>query len=252
MFSSEHSDSLRELANFLPGVRMSDRFFTEQPLGVGEISLDGPEAHHLSTVRRFEAGEVVTLFNGDGAEYPAEILSVAKKSVVLQVTQRLERCRELAHPVWIASAVPKADRADFLIEKLTELGVTVWIPLLCERSVVMPKEAKREKFERAVIEASKQCGRNTLMQIEPPCRLSDLVQRVGLPEKRYFLHPTEQTGSIAASSGVIAAIGPEGGFSLQEVELFLAKGWQGLQLGSRILRIETAAIAVATLLALHQ
>jgi 16S rRNA (uracil1498-N3)-methyltransferase len=226
---------------------MSDRFYTAQPLGVGEVSLDGAEAHHLGAVRRFESGEWVTLFNGDGAEYPAQILSVGKKSVVLQVRERCEVSRELPGEVIIASAVPKADRADFLLEKLTELGATTWIPLICERSVVLPKDTKREKFERAVIEASKQCGRNTLMKVESPKKLADLLSWDGLPVRRLFLHPSDSRLSRTTEIvSTIAAIGPEGGFSPAEVEQFQKSGWLAWSLGPRILRVETAALAAAT------
>lgn len=227
---------------------MADRFFTDQPLAPGEITLDGPEAHHLSAVRRFAPGEAVTLFNGDGAEYPAEVLAVYKKSVSLVVIDRREVNRERPWPLVVASAIPKADRADFLLEKLTELGATAWIPLICERSVVVPREAKREKLQRAVIEASKQCGRNTLMLVEPPRSIAELI-RSTTTEERYFLHPGEASQErVAPTRPRIAAIGPEGGFSPAEVQALHQAGWQPLTLGPRILRIETAAIAACLVL----
>src|SRR4051812_18068883 len=134
---------------------MSDRFYTPQPLAPGEFVLDGAEAHHLAAVRRFAPGDRVTLFNGDGFDYPAEVVAVGKKSASLAVLDRLAADRELSFPLVVASAVPKGDRGDYLIEKLTELGVTRFVPLVTARSVVQPKS---DKFARAVIEASKQCG----------------------------------------------------------------------------------------------
>src|SRR5262249_40375652 len=132
---------------------MAERFFTSDPLAPGEYVLTGAEAHHISTVRRFGLGDRVVLFNGDGNEYAAEVVGVAKKAVTLNVLSVAAIDRELAFPLVVASALPKGDRADFLVEKLTELGVTQFIPLVTARSVVVPKESAVEKFRRAVIEA---------------------------------------------------------------------------------------------------
>src|SRR5205823_3748468 len=103
---------------------VSDRFFTLDPLGSGEYVLTGPEAHHLTTVRRFAPGDRIVLFNGDGHDYPSEIVSVNKRTVALNILAPVAVDRELPCPLVIGSALPKGDRADFLIEKLTELGVT--------------------------------------------------------------------------------------------------------------------------------
>src|SRR5262249_10621327 len=159
------------------------RFFSELPLGPGETVLDGPEAHHLAHVRRLGPGDRVTLFNGDGKAYRAVIESVAKKSVRLHVEAVEEPRTELGFSLEVASAMPKGARADYLIEKLTELGVTDFVPLQTERSVAHPREAKVEKLQRAVIEASKQCGRNVLMRVHPPAAWSTYCAREGLPRQ---------------------------------------------------------------------
>src|SRR5262249_15114396 len=144
---------------------MADRFYVNCPLAAGPVVVAGPEAHHLATVLRARPGNAVCLFNGDGAEYPAVIIEVHKKQVILDVTGRSTPKRELDFRLEVAAPMPKGDRGDFLVEKLTELGVTRFVPLRTERSVVHPKATDR--LERAVIEASKQCGRNVLMQIAP-------------------------------------------------------------------------------------
>lgn len=228
---------------------MSDRFYTSDALSPGEYQLTGPEAHHISTVRRFQPGDRITLFNGDGLEYPSEILSVGKKSVALAVLEPLAVDRELPFPLIVASALPKGDRADFLIEKLTELGVTRFIPLATARSVVQPKESVVEKFGRAVIEASKQCGRNRLMSIDFPKTMRTLVQESSLPVMRTALHTGPGLATLGASGGRAIAVGPEGGFTSDELALALASGWTAASLGPRVLRIETAAIAAAAVLA---
>ena len=94
---------------------MSDRFYFDGPLGPGDVTLEGPEAHHLSAVRRFVAGDAVTLFNGDGHEYPARILEIGKRRVTVHVTDARSPGRELGFPLHIASALPKGDRGDFLV-----------------------------------------------------------------------------------------------------------------------------------------
>jgi 16S rRNA (uracil1498-N3)-methyltransferase len=225
---------------------MADRFFTPERLPPGPLVLQGDEAHHLANVRRFQPGERITLFNGDGCDYPAQVLHVQKKAVTVEVFSALPVNREVGFPLVVASALPKGDRADYLIEKLVEVGVTRFVPLITARSVVHPKESKGEKFQRAVIEASKQCGRNVLMTVDPPQKWTAFLQRLDLPALRYVLHTsaTDTALSVARNpAGVVLAVGSEGGFSPEEV--MQAEGWSVLSLGPRVLRIETAAVVAA-------
>jgi 16S rRNA (uracil1498-N3)-methyltransferase len=227
---------------------MAERFYTPDSLGPGEYHLTGAEAHHLTTVRRFASGDRIVLFNGDGNEYSAEILSIGKKSVTLNISSSTFVDRELPFPLVVASALPKGDRADYLIEKLTELGVTRFEPLIAARSVVVPKVSVVEKFRRAVVEASKQCGRNCLMAIDSPSRWSEFLNTTG-PGPRILLHAGSGAPRLSPAMGVGAtiAIGPEGGFTEEEVNQAIAAGWQIAAIGSRVLRIETAAVAAAAL-----
>lgn len=232
---------------------MANRFYTEQLLHPGLFIMTGDEAHHMNTVRRFQQGDFVVLFNGNGHEYPAEIVSVAKKQIELSILNELQVQRESACKVTIATALPKGDRFDFLLEKLVELGVHCLIPLSTERSIVVPKDDKREKWQRAVIEASKQCGRNQLMEIAPASAFTEFVKRDSGKEK-YILH-TADIQSVAVSfqpaASVVIAVGPEGGWSESEVTLAAENHWQIVQLGQRIMRIETACIAAAAYLTLR-
>lgn len=225
---------------------MADRFYTPLPLAPGEFTLSGPEAHHMLAVRRFAIGDRVTIFNGDGGEYSAEIVGSTKKIVSLILGNREETDRELPFSIEIATTWPKGDRADFLLEKLVELGTTRLVPIIAERSVVTPKETKRQAWERAVIEASKQCGRNRLMNISTPMKLADYL-RSCTATTRWILHtqPDLSTAPPIADRTVACLIGPEGGFTSGEIERALSTGWKPTSLGSRILRIETAAIAIA-------
>ena len=222
---------------------MADRFYINCPLGLGEVVVDGPEAHHLANVCRVRPGDAVCLFNGDGREYPARVTAVTRRSVTLDVLGVEAPPREVGHRLEIAAPLPKGDRAVFLIEKLTELGATSFIPLQTERSVVQPREAKLDKLARHVIEASKQCGRNILMRIEPLTRWAEFLHRADLPARKLLAHPGGAT--LTGTGDVVAAVGPEGGFTDEEVEAAWTAGWQAVGLGPTILRVETAALAMA-------
>jgi 16S rRNA (uracil1498-N3)-methyltransferase len=226
---------------------MADRFYTDQPLELGDAVLEGAEAHHLAHVRRLEVGERVTLFNGDGKAYLAVIEEIGKRSVRLRV-ERIETPEtELSFRLEIASALPKGDRLDYLIEKLTELGVTDFVPLQTARSVVQPKETRLDKLRRAVIEASKQCGRNVLMRVQAPVMWADYCQRASVPQRRFVAHPGGETlrKQLPTAGDVAFAVGPEGGFTDEEVAAARQAGWGMVSLGPRILRIETATVVLA-------
>ena len=225
---------------------MSERFYTPDALSPGEYVLEGAEAHHLVAVRRFAVGDSIVLFNGDGQEYPSQIVSLGRREAVLNLLRTEAISRELSTRIEIASAMPKGDRGDFLIEKLVELGVARFTPLHTERTVVQPKTSRLEKLHQAVIEASKQCGRNVLMEIGPLTRWEPFAN-AEFAGDRFVLHPEGEAAkfALATAERVQFAIGPEGGFTVREVEFAERCGWKKRSLGSRILRIETAAIAMA-------
>ena len=226
---------------------MADRFYTSFALSPGPAVIQGPEAHHLAAVRRFRAGDRVILFNGDGCEYPAEVVAVDRKSVALQVVAIENPQRELGSRLEVAAPLPKSNRSDFLIEKLTELGVTDFIPLRTKRSVVHPHGAKLDRLRRAVIEASKQCGRNVLMRIGELSDWSDYCCQAALPSARWLGHTTgvDAMPDTSRRADVAVAVGPEGGFTEAELESAWTAGWKSVSLGPRVLRVETAAIALA-------
>ena len=227
---------------------MADRYYIDMDLGPGEFELTGPEAHHLAVVCRVRQGEEVFLFNGRGEQYLARVLQAAKRSVILNIETIEKPVREIGYRLEVAVALPKGDRADFLVEKLTELGVTRLIPLQTARSVVHPRDTKIERLQRQVIEASKQCGRNWLMEIGEMVRWTDFITSSDLPYLKLLSHPGESLHDVSNSNSgdVVVAIGPEGGFAEEEVAKACEAGWQKVSLGPRILRIETAAIVMAT------
>jgi len=229
-------------------VAMAARFYHSGSILPGDCILEGSEAHHLAHVRRLQAGDLVVLFNGDGSDYPAVVQSIGKRVVTLNVGLPIFVNRESGVRLHVGCAMPKSDRADFLIEKLTELGVTEFTPLLTARAIVQPKPAIVEKLQRAVIESSKQCARNVLMQIHPPRSLTQWLRQPGWPTTKWILHPGgEELAPAADAAEIVAAIGPEGGFTDEEVANAVDAGFVCQSLGPRILRVETAAIGLAAI-----
>ena len=234
---------------------MSERFYVNLPLAPGAFALDGAEAHHLAAVCRLRPGSEVCLFNGDGREYPARITRVTRREIALEILGVEHPLRELPFALEVAAALPKGDRSQFLIEKLTELGVTNYVPLACQRSNVHPRESKRDKLERYVIEASKQCGRNVLMKIDEMTTWERYCVRGSLEEMRVLAHPyqTEDAPPVTRRNRrqvTRIAVGPEGGFTNEELAQAIRGGWRTVSLGPRILRVETAAIALAAFMTL--
>jgi 16S rRNA (uracil1498-N3)-methyltransferase len=236
---------------------MAQRFYVNYPLTAGPAELQGAEAHHLAVVSRVRPGDLVCLFNGDGREYPARILTAARRRVTLDVSTPIAPARELPFAVEVAAPLPKGDRAQFLVEKLTELGVTTYVPLRTRRSVVHPRETRRDKLERYVIEASKQCGRNVLLQVQPLADWESYCRRDDLPAWRVLAHARPdaeiQSGGhldSGAKGDRVFAVGPEGGFTDEEVAVARGAGWEVIDLGPRILRVETAALVLAAAAAL--
>jgi len=231
---------------------MADRYFVDTALSLGPVELAGPEAHHLAAVCRVRPGDAVCLFNGDGREYPARVVEAGRRRVALEVTAVESPAREVGHRLEAAAPLPKGDRAQFLLEKLTELGATAFTPLQTARSVVHPRDTKLDKLQRHVIEASKQCGRNVLLEVRPLTDWKTFCESPALPAARLIAHPSAEFGTRSAERGdVVFAVGPEGGYTEEEVEQAVAAGWRTVSLGPRILRVETAALALAALLALR-
>jgi 16S rRNA (uracil1498-N3)-methyltransferase len=230
---------------------MSDRFFAAPPIVGERAELSGDEARHLVAVMRAAVGDEVILFDGSGAEFAACIIALGKRTVELAVTDRREVSRELARPVTLAVALPKGDRQKWLVEKATELGVARLVPLVAERGVAQPVESARERLGRTVIEASKQCGRNRLMEIGAPQAAADFFRRASSAAAQCLLAERggealeNFAGCVANAAELICAVGPEGGFSDAERVAALASGWRPVSLGLGTLRVETAAIALA-------
>ncbi len=235
-----------------PPPSMSERYFVDEPITAERVTLSGPESHHLIHVMRAAPGVRVTLFDGGGDEFPAVVERVGRSEVELSVVSRERIDRELPCDLTIGVALPKGDRQKWLVEKAVELGVTRIVPLVTRRSVAQPVDQALVRLRRAVVEASKQCGRNRLMQIDQPSDWPAFVASAPVETCRLLAHPGVDNGewkSKKENGMFFAAVGPEGGFDDGEVSLALEAGWLAVNLGPRILRVETAALALAAVVA---
>ncbi len=242
---------------------MSDRFFSEVPITTDRVTLDGPEAHHLLHVMRAAIGENVTLFDDSGAEFAGVVEKLGRADVALRIVERRDIDPELPFALVVGVALPKGDRQKWLVEKLTELGVTTLVPLSTTRGVAQPTDAALDRLHRAVIEAAKQCGRNRLMRIAKPQAWGEWISSAGWlgssageppVTRRLVAHPAGVPLAeidLATPLRTQLAIGPEGGLTNTEVASAIAAGWQTVDLGRRILRVETAAVALTAAIALR-
>ncbi len=223
---------------------MSNRFFVNSSITSDEVLLTGDEAHHLARVMRCEAGTCVVLFDGSGAEFSCRVQQVGKSNVTLRVLERCEVDRELPHELTLGVALPKGDRQRWLTEKAVELGVTRLVPLRTSRGVAQPVDKTVVRLQRTVVEASKQCGRNRLMEVSSAMALSDFLEAAPIDALRLIAHPGGEASPPLPEGPVFLAIGPEGGFTDLETENASALGWLSVDLGPRILRVETCALAL--------
>ncbi len=225
---------------------MADRYFSDEPITGPNATLAGNEAHHLLHVMRAEPGTKIVLFDGRGGQHDAEVLRCGRKTVELTVGPCREDPPELPYPLTLAVALPKGDRQRWLVEKAVELGVTQIVPLQTQHSV-SGKAMVSSKLSRYVIEACKQCGRNRLLKIAPPQEIRSFLEQADVSHRRLFAHP----GGIPLSkvlqqtdAPISLVIGPEGGFTDEEAAFASHCEWQMVDLGSRLLRVETAALAL--------
>ena len=240
---------------------MANRYFVRTDLkqleyqsGYAEKVLEGPEAHHVANVMRQLPGDKLIVFDGCGHEATAEIVEVSKSKIRLAISSPREINRELDIALHVGVSLPKPDRQKFLVEKLNEIGVKKIYPLICQRSTVRAVHSF-PKFERWIIESSKQCLRNQLMETSESMHWNDWLTLPGDGDAKWLCHASGSgvnlTNCQPSSNAVWLAIGPEGGFDESELDLARSADWQLLSFGPRILRIETAAIMAASLASLH-
>jgi 16S rRNA (uracil1498-N3)-methyltransferase len=214
-----------------------------------ELALVSAQAHYVRDVLRLGAGAVIELFDGRGNAAKATLVQVDASAVRLRVDGRY--AGEAAAAITIAMATPKGERADWAVEKLTELGVTRLVWLVCERSVAVPRDdgKKLARWERLAEAAAGQSGRNDVPVIEAPVPFTEAVAELGGGAIAHMGGlPLAKLVAARPEMPLVCLIGPEGGFTRGELEMAEAAGYSRVGLARHVLRSETAAMAAAVAL----
>ncbi len=229
---------------------MNPRFFCPQPLAPRSLAgLPAAAAHHALRVLRLSVGDAVTLFNGEGGEYPGRLVE-AGRSARVELDEWLPIERESPLDITLAQALPSGDKMDFVVQKAVELGVARIQPLIASRSVVKlagERAARRvEHWRQVAISACEQCGRNRLPEIAPILDLRQWLGQLAQDNEMQRLLLSPQGGRRPrelAGNRFLLLVGPEGGLDAEEVSAARLTGFSDLSLGPRILRTETAGPA---------
>ncbi|QJR80054.1 16S rRNA (uracil(1498)-N(3))-methyltransferase [Alteromonas pelagimontana] len=223
-----------------------------------EFDLSDDAAHHVATVLRLKANHPVVLFNGDGNEYSAQIISVSRRQVTVEADACLSLSKESPLFLHLGQGISKGDRMDTVLQKSVELGVTEITPLLTQHCAVKLDEKRWEKkhhqWQKIILGACEQSGRNTIPALHPVTSLSQWLAS-STQASRLVLAPDAEhplANTPYSSHGYRLLIGPEGGLSETEIHQAQECGYAATSMGPRILRTETAAIAGLSILqALH-
>jgi 16S rRNA (uracil1498-N3)-methyltransferase len=225
------------------------RIYIEQPLSSGDnILLPQDKAHHLSHVLRIRVGDVITLFNDTGKEFNATISQLTKKSTEVEITDIREINNESSLKIILCLAVSRGQHMDYSIQKAVELGVHTIVPVMSEYSNVKLQSERIQKkmthWQSIIINATEQCGRVRITRLYEPVSFAECLD-LSISKKRLILHPGTQQAMPAItlnSEALTLMIGPEGGFSHEEIDAAIAKETIPVNLGPRILRAETAVV----------
>jgi len=239
------------------------------PETAASFSLEGNAAHHVVSVLRAKPGKELVLFDGQDHEFPAVIERIEKKRVFLRLLGRQHISRESPLSVHLVQGLSKGDKMDWIVQKAVELGAARITPVTTQYSAVKLDgerlHKKTEHWRAIAVSACEQCGRNRIPLIDPVCTYEQIIQKTAeenIFQERWILHPDQknagftpfekggspQSGRGISLSKVQINIGPEGGFSDDEAALALANGYKMVRIGPRILRTETASIAVLSVI----
>ena len=231
------------------------RFYCTAPLASGlALSLPPGAARHVQ-VLRLQPGDAITLFNGEGGEFEATVARMGRSDVEVEVGAHHAIEREAHRSVHLLVGITANERMDWLVEKATELGVASITPLVAERSVLKLKGERAEKklahWQSVAVAAAEQCGRNRVPPIHPAVTLTEWLKK-SAPGERWVLSLSGGTQPVSrqlSQEPVPVLSGPEGGLSRGEESAALTAGFAPVSLGPRVLRAETAPLAVLALCA---
>jgi len=241
------------------------RFYAEKPLAVGATVAVDALARQLAGVLRLAPGAQLVLFDGSGAEFRAELVTLTARQATAQIVAVRPCPADPTSFLTLFQCTLKQDKFEWVLQKGTELGVARFVPVISQRSVVRPADALHSKYPRwrAILrEATEQCGRARIPELAAPLTWAEaltaanglrLVAWEAAQERRPLVAAVGELAIAARTTGarpqLAVAIGPEGGLATAEVTAAQAQGWEAVSLGPRILRAETAAISVAAIVA---
>ncbi|MFT4180225.1 MAG: 16S rRNA (uracil(1498)-N(3))-methyltransferase [Thermomonas sp.] len=231
------------------------RSYVELPLRVGDtIALPDDVAAHLLRVLRLQAGDACVLFNGDGHDFDARIIEAGKRGARAEILATRRISNESPLRIVLLQGIARGEKMDWILQKATELGVARVLPVSCDRSEVKLDAQRADKrlahWREVVISACEQSGRAIVPEVAPP---QPLASAAGLREGHGFILDPFAEASLSSLQATqltacTIAIGPEGGWSPRDREQLVAAGFDGLRLGPRVLRTETAGIAAISAL----
>jgi len=213
------------------------------------------ETHrYIVNVLRLKENNTIILFNGLGSEFVTQIISIEKKLTIVKILQEKITNKPSPIKIELALSLIKNDKFDFALQKTVELGVDSITPIIATRSTIKinskREQNRREHWAGIIQSACEQSGRNTLPIINPVSSISDWLDASSVPIILFEPSATETLKSISTMNKARVLIGPEGGFTEQELELIESAGANKLRLGPRVLRAETAAITAVSSLQL--
>ncbi len=232
-------------------------FISSSQVREDRITVTGEDVRHIASVLRMKTGDELLLCDGQGTDYRVRIIDAGKKEIRTEVVGSTRR--ELAGPaITLGQGLPKSDKMDWIVQKATELGVSSIVPLDTERTIVKIRDEEKRvsRWQKICREAAMQSNRPDIPRVEPILRFSDFLRTLNSELGTLLLLPWEEgTDPIKnvlrthpTAQNIIVLIGPEGGFSSSEAELAKANGFHAVSLGPNILRTETAAVAVLSML----
>lgn len=234
------------------------RYFYIEPAALKKpkIVIEGSEMRHIKNVLRLKSGDTIRLFDGQGFEYEAAIQRMLSNRVEIRITQQFPATREPPVKIAVAQALLKEKKMDRLLRHLCELGMTHWVPFISERSVPRPGAnrlpARLERWKKILKESCKQCRRARLPEIFKMMSFEEVLQYGQSFDLRIVFYENESATLDSlmppTPKKICLILGPEGGFSDQEIEKARVAGFGVASLGPRILRAETATIAACTLI----
>lgn len=231
------------------------RVYSPQTMAIGDcIELETGAARHLTSALRMNSGQLVTLFNGQGGEYTAELVEAKKGKATVRIAAFDQTNRESSLSIHLAIGISRGERMDWIMQKATELGVSEITPLFTERCEVKLSGDRLHKkvghWQQVAISACEQSQRNKVPSVNTPIKLEQWQQGCKASLKLVLHHRTDQSlSNMRQPSGPIALlIGPEGGLSEREIEQAISLDFSPLVLGPRVLRTETAPLAAISIL----